>query len=113
MCSGNNMIYCGDLRDLFEAGRRRASSQAHYQVFGNGLTLLVAATDESKLVAAIQVVPGLLTVADSSVLADYCEVPAEVEQMQRAQRHATDRAIAQAVRRGVCGWPGRNQGGDH
>ena len=56
-------------------------------------------------VATMQMVPGLLTVADSSVLADYCEVRAEVDQMLRAQRQATERAIAQAVAEGRAATP--------
>jgi phage terminase small subunit len=41
--------------------------------------------------------PGLLTIADGAVLADYCEVRADKDILQRAMRDAERRNVAQAI----------------
>lgn len=48
-------------------------------------------------VAMLLQVPGLLTIADGAVLADYCEVRADKDALQRAMRDAERRAVAQAA----------------
>ena len=48
-------------------------------------------------VAMLLQVPGLLTIADGAVLADYCEVRADKDTLQRAMRDAERRGVAQAV----------------
>ena len=48
------------------------------------------------VVPVLMQVPGLLSIADGSVLADYCEVRAEKDQVMRAARAATSRALRQA-----------------
>lgn len=48
-------------------------------------------------VAIMLQVPGLLTIADGAVLADYCEVRADKDTLQRAMRDAERRAVVQAA----------------
>ena len=48
-------------------------------------------------VAIMLQVPGLLTIADGAVLADYCEVRADKDVLQRANRDNERRAVAQAI----------------
>jgi phage terminase small subunit len=52
-------------------------------------------------VAIMLQVPGLLTIADGAVLADYCEVRADKDTLQRAMRDAQRRAIRETQEQGV------------